>query len=94
MIHDGQGNLSGYGWSPNSGWIMFKSDHSQVKINLETGDFSGYAWSNSTGWISFNGGSYKVQMILPEPPPPEETPPENTENSGKDSFGQAISLEY
>jgi hypothetical protein len=27
VIHDGQGNLSGYGWSPNSGWIMFKSDH-------------------------------------------------------------------
>jgi hypothetical protein len=90
VINDGQGNLSGSGWNPNFGSIIFKSDHSQVTINLETGDFNGYAWSESIGWISFNGKSYKVQMKLPEPPPPEnEIPPEDPEKP-LDSFGQAI----
>ena len=59
----------------NSGWIDFNPNHGSVTVFQ--GHLEGYAWSETIGWISFNGESYKVQMNLPEPPPPED-------------FGQAI----
>ena len=59
------GDVFGYAWSSNIGWICFNnySDLSdvnyKVKIDIDSlspnyGEFSGYAWSSNIGWISFN----------------------------------------
>lgn len=65
VINDGMGNLSGWGWNDNYGWISFCGGQNtstcpgsviyQVKINPTTGDFSDYAWNDIAGWISFCG---------------------------------------
>jgi len=55
--NDGNGNLSGYAWGENVGWINFKpnydgSDH-PVVIN-SNGEFTNYAWGENVGWINMN----------------------------------------
>jgi len=55
--NDGAGNLSGYAWGENIGWINFKpnydgSDH-PVVIN-SSGEFTNYAWGENIGWINMN----------------------------------------
>ena len=77
VLNDGAGNLSGFAWNDNVGWISFKDTVNplnpgyQVTIDQNTGDFHGFAWNDTTGWISFNcvdtpagcgGGSYKVKV--------------------------------
>ena len=51
--NDGSGNLSGYAWGENVGWISFSSAYHQVVIN-ESGEFTGYAWGENIGWINMN----------------------------------------
>jgi hypothetical protein len=63
--NDGSGNLKGYAWSENVGWINF-SCHTVyttcpapvgtwgVSINSATGVFSGHAWGENIGWITFS----------------------------------------
>ncbi|MDE1925298.1 MAG: hypothetical protein KGH79_03935 [Patescibacteria group bacterium] len=46
-----QGQLSGYAWSDNIGWISFIN--SVVAVNNDN-TLAGYAWSDNIGWISFN----------------------------------------
>lgn len=54
------GNLKGYGWSSNIGWISFSSTNESTAtttygVNVASdGALSGYAWSDNIGWISFN----------------------------------------
>ena len=56
------GNVSGYAWSDNDGWLSFSCDNNSscntvdygVDINSISGLFSGYAWSDNLGWVSFN----------------------------------------
>jgi len=56
------GNLSGYAWSENIGWISFNCDSQYtcetseygVNVDLDNGKLSGNAWSENIGWISFN----------------------------------------
>jgi hypothetical protein len=64
------GQLSGYAWGTNVGWINFSPAHGGVTINTTTGDFDGYAWGEDVGWISFNGTAqdatpYKVTTTSP-----------------------------
>lgn len=65
VINDGNGNLSGWGWNDNYGWVSFcggggadpncpGSIAYYVSIDPNTGVFSGYAWNDIIGWISFN----------------------------------------
>ena len=78
VISDENGNLSGWAWSENYGWISVScvtgganggnicntSDY-KVTINEDTGEFDGYAWSDNIGWISFNcktGGESKTDI--------------------------------
>jgi len=64
--NDGSGNLSGYAWGTNVGWINFNPTHSQVTIDPATGSFDGYAWGENVGWIHFrNTGppAYKVATL-------------------------------
>src|SRR3989344_4372818 len=54
------GNVSGYAWSENIGWIKFNGTNYGVNIN-SNGNFSGYAWSENIGWIHFApAGPYPV----------------------------------
>lgn len=67
VINDGAGNLSGWGWNDNYGWVSFCGGQNnpncpgsiiyRVQIDPNTGDFSGYAWNDVLGWISFCGNS-------------------------------------
>lgn len=62
VTNDGLGNLSGYGWNDEYGWISFDchnndgcgSSNYQVWIDAATGYFYNYAWNDIVGWISFN----------------------------------------
>ncbi|MFA5042360.1 MAG: hypothetical protein WC507_02840 [Candidatus Paceibacterota bacterium] len=70
---DSNGNLSGWAWSENYGWISFSSSTDDsiydygVKVSTSTGEFDGYAWSENIGWISFNcktGGEGGTDICL------------------------------
>lgn len=62
----GTSELTGWGWSPNIGWISLNCSNtnscatSNYKVQIATttstdGIFSGYAWSSNIGWIKFAG---------------------------------------
>jgi hypothetical protein len=62
VTNDGSGNLSGWAWNDEYGWISFDCSNGgtgcgassyQVVIDPD-GDFSNYAWNDIVGWISFN----------------------------------------
>ena len=48
------GNVSGWAWSENIGWISFNGSNYGVNIDSGNGKLSGHAWSENIGWISFN----------------------------------------
>lgn len=57
------GDLKGYGWSDNIGWVSFSSTNESpatapygVSVASD-GALSGYAWSDNIGWVSFNENS-------------------------------------
>src|SRR5208337_3973774 len=58
---DGLGNLTGYAWGANIGWITFEQTYGQPKVNLLTGVLSGYVWSANCGWISLSNAVAFVQ---------------------------------
>jgi hypothetical protein len=62
--HDGSGQLSGYAWGENIGWINFAPPSGGVTIDPTTGEFDGYAWAENVGWIHFNHvhPTYKVAV--------------------------------
>ncbi|MDO8604043.1 MAG: carboxypeptidase-like regulatory domain-containing protein [bacterium] len=52
------GNITGYAWSTNFGWINLAPTNGGV-TNNGSGVLTGYAWGQNTGWINFkptNGG--------------------------------------
>jgi Tfp pilus assembly major pilin PilA len=64
---DEDGNLFGWAWSENYGWISFScttggADNGNIcatseygiTVDTDTGEFDGYAWTEHIGWISFN----------------------------------------
>jgi len=56
---DSNGNVSGFAWSSNIGWISFNGPTYSVKMNVGTdniGIFSNdsYAWGSNIGWIKFD----------------------------------------
>jgi hypothetical protein len=59
--NDGAGNLTGFAWGANIGWITFEQTFGKPKINLLTGVLSGYAWSANCGWISLSNAVAHVQ---------------------------------
>ena len=59
--NDGLGNLSGYAWGANIGWITFEQTYGQPKINLLTGQMNGCVWSANCGWISLSNAVAYVQ---------------------------------
>lgn len=61
VSNDGAGNLSGYGWNDNIGWISFDCNNhggcgvSNYRVYVDSqGIFQNFAWNDVVGWISFN----------------------------------------
>ncbi len=61
VTNDGTGNLSGWGWNDQIGWISFNCANTgtcataNYQVTIDTnGDFNGWAWNDVVGWISFN----------------------------------------
>lgn len=59
--NDGSGNLSGWAWNDQYGWISFDCNNTDScgQSNYRTyidpgGSFQNYAWNDIIGWISFN----------------------------------------
>lgn len=94
VVNDRNGNLSGWAWNENIGWISFSGANYGVTIDILNGDFGGWAWNDIIGWISFNcaniscaSSNYKVKTnFYPIPPP---LPPDPGDGGG---FGEAVSL--
>ena len=64
-VANSSGNLTGWAYNDNIGWISFSCLNEtpsvcssypdyQVTINNSTGDFSGWAYNDNIGWINFN----------------------------------------
>ena len=63
--NDGAGNLSGWGWNDQYGWVSFDCHNNNGcgASNYEAyidgaGNFNNYAWNDLIGWISFNCANY------------------------------------
>lgn len=65
--HDGLGNLRGYAWGANFGWLTFTNRDATgaffdgPKVDLLTGRMSGFVWSANCGWISLSNQFAFVQ---------------------------------
>ncbi|HKQ39579.1 MAG TPA: thrombospondin type 3 repeat-containing protein [Verrucomicrobiae bacterium] len=65
--HDGAGNLTGYGYGANIGWLTFTNrdaggtPYEGPKVDLLTGRLSGFVWSANCGWISLSNQFAYVQ---------------------------------
>jgi len=65
--HDGAGNLVGYAYAANIGWLTFTNRASTgafydgPKVDLLTGRLSGFVWSANCGWISLSNAQAFVQ---------------------------------
>lgn len=66
--HDGTGNLRGYAYGANIGWLNFETNGAP-KVDLRTGALSGYVWSPNVGWISLSNTMAVVRtgQIAPAP---------------------------
>jgi len=76
--HDGNGNLSGWGWNDTYGWISFCGGYPgctnaggvnyRVTIDTDDGEFHGFAWNDIVGWISFNCKNHNSNCGFGPPP--------------------------
>jgi hypothetical protein len=66
--HDGAGNLQGYAWGANIGWLAFTNRdatgalYDGPRVNLITGQLSGWVWGANVGWISLGNAVAFVQV--------------------------------
>ena len=58
--HDGVGNLRGYAWGANIGWLNFETNGA-ASVDLRAGRLSGYVWSANCGWICLSNAVAYVQ---------------------------------
>ena len=61
VTNDGAGNLSGWGWNDQYGWISFDCNNnnscgsSNYRAYIDSGGiFRNYAWNDVAGWFSLN----------------------------------------
>jgi hypothetical protein len=57
---DGLGNLRGYAYGANIGWINFENTGAP-RVNLQTGSLTGSVYSANCGWISLSNAAAVVQ---------------------------------
>jgi len=61
---DAFGNLRGFAWGANIGWLNFEGTGAP-KVNMFSGTLTGFVWSANCGWISLSNAfaSVKVDAI-------------------------------
>lgn len=65
--HDGRGNLRGFAWSPEIGWLTFTNRDARgaffdgPQVDLRTGRLNGSIWSANCGWIALSNAVALVQ---------------------------------
>jgi hypothetical protein len=64
--HDGQGNLRGFAYAANLGWINFEGTGAP-RVNLATGILGGYAYSANCGWISLSNAIAQLRTSILDP---------------------------
>jgi hypothetical protein len=64
--HDGLGNLRGYAYGANIGWINFENTGAP-KVDLATGQMSGSVYGANVGWISLSNAIAVVQTLTIRP---------------------------
>ncbi|MDO8467272.1 MAG: hypothetical protein Q7S83_04000 [bacterium] len=89
VLNDGSGNLSGWGWNDNIGWVSFSGTATDgspygVTISGSSGDFSGWAWNDVVGWISFNCVNLGPGSCNTAPPPDAKYKVNTSWSSGPD----------
>ena len=57
---DTLGNLRGYAYGANIGWIAFENNGAPA-VDFASGNLSGYAWGANIGWISLSNAVAFVQ---------------------------------
>jgi hypothetical protein len=73
--HDGNGNLQGYAYGANIGWLTFTNrdgtgaSYAGPRVDLLTGKLSGYIWSGNVGWIDLSNAQafVRTDVVLPGP---------------------------
>jgi hypothetical protein len=65
---DADGNLRGYAYGANIGWINFEN-LGAAKLDRRTGQLSGYAYSANCGWLSLSNAvaSIRTDSLWPGP---------------------------
>jgi hypothetical protein len=63
---DGLGNLQGYAYGANIGWVAFENTGAP-RVDLVTGKLSGCAYSANCGWISLSNAVAFVQTDMLAP---------------------------
>lgn len=66
--HDGLGNLRGYAYGANIGWVAFEATGAP-RIDLLTGNLDGYIYGANVGWISLSNQQAFVQTTHLDPGP-------------------------
>lgn len=59
--HDGMGNLTGYAYGANIGWIVFEQTYGKPHVDLATGLLGGSVYGANVGWISLSNSFAGVQ---------------------------------
>lgn len=85
------GELSGWAWSENIGWISLSCENTgtcgtsdyKVQINSSSGDLSGYAWSENVGWIDFKPAG-------PYPSEPDESAKYDFDSAQINGWAKAV----
>ena len=71
--HDGTGNLRGYAWGANIGWLTFTNrdatgaTYTGPRVNLLNGRLTGFVWSANCGWISLSNSFAHVRTDTLQP---------------------------
>ena len=86
MVPSADGDLSGYAWGENVGWINFDHAQCDAAINPANGEFSGHAWGENIGWLKFKGTTpdYGVRSMA------FYTQPQGTPNWWLEDCGKAL----
>lgn len=64
--HDGVGNLRGFAYGANIGWINFETNGA-ARVDLVSGRLSGWAYSANCGWISLSNTFAALQTDFIQP---------------------------
>ena len=67
MNIDASGDLNGFAWGENIGWVNFDTSVAgtdRARFDAAAGRFRGYAWGENVGWINLDDPVHFVGVLL------------------------------